>query len=139
MLCSPYAILHFSSLQILLFYYWQYWSFQAVDPKTPHIKKEIMQNVSLTEGTKQNNGDLIYMKVSILLSIFVYASCRSPIECWCDIIFTGIISCTSHGLCDNSQTSRKAGWGSQPEYSPKVNRQNGARWICEEFSQQKIG
>nr|CAB3457521.1 unnamed protein product [Digitaria exilis] len=35
---------------------------QAVDPKTPHIKKEIMQNVSLTEGTKQNNGDLIYMK-----------------------------------------------------------------------------
>uniref|UniRef100_K3ZSG4 HORMA domain-containing protein n=1 Tax=Setaria italica TaxID=4555 RepID=K3ZSG4_SETIT len=36
---------------------------QTVDPKTPHIKKEvIMQNVSPTEGTKQNNGDLIYMK-----------------------------------------------------------------------------
>jgi len=36
---------------------------QSVDPKTPHIKKEvIMQNVSPTEGTKQNNDDLIYMK-----------------------------------------------------------------------------
>ncbi|CAN6182882.1 unnamed protein product [Urochloa humidicola] len=36
---------------------------QIVDPKTSHIKKEIiMQNVSPTEGTKQNNGDLIYMK-----------------------------------------------------------------------------
>ncbi|RLN35198.1 uncharacterized protein C2845_PM03G02500 [Panicum miliaceum] len=36
---------------------------QTVDPKTPHIKKEvIMQNVSPTEGTKQNNDDLIYMK-----------------------------------------------------------------------------
>jgi len=36
---------------------------QTVDPKTPHVKKEvIMQNVSPTEGTKQNNDDLIYMK-----------------------------------------------------------------------------
>ncbi|CAM0149811.1 unnamed protein product [Urochloa decumbens] len=36
---------------------------QTVDPKTSHIKKEIItQNVSPTEGTKQNNGDLIYMK-----------------------------------------------------------------------------
>ncbi|OEL12550.1 hypothetical protein BAE44_0026428 [Dichanthelium oligosanthes] len=40
-----------------------YESFQTVDPETPHIKKEIiMQNVSPTEGTKQNSGDLIYMK-----------------------------------------------------------------------------
>ncbi|CAL5065257.1 unnamed protein product [Urochloa decumbens] len=36
---------------------------QTVDPKTSDIKKEIItQNVSPTEGTKQNNGDLIYMK-----------------------------------------------------------------------------
>uniref|UniRef100_A0A0D3H8P3 HORMA domain-containing protein n=1 Tax=Oryza barthii TaxID=65489 RepID=A0A0D3H8P3_9ORYZ len=33
------------------------------DPTTPHIKKEvIMQNVSPTEGTKNSNGDLMYMK-----------------------------------------------------------------------------
>lgn len=30
-----------------------------------------MQNVSPTEGTKQNSGDLIYMKVNILLPSFV--------------------------------------------------------------------
>ncbi|KAJ1290319.1 hypothetical protein BS78_02G234400 [Paspalum vaginatum] len=36
---------------------------QIGDPKTPHIKKEaVMANVSPTEGTKHNNGDLIYMK-----------------------------------------------------------------------------
>jgi hypothetical protein len=53
-----------------------YESFQTVDPKTPHIKKEIiMQNVSPTEGTKQNSGDLIYMKVNILLPSFV---CHPP-------------------------------------------------------------
>ncbi|XP_006660814.1 meiosis-specific protein PAIR2 isoform X2 [Oryza brachyantha] len=33
------------------------------DPRTPHIKKEvIMQNVSPTEGAKNSNGDLMYMK-----------------------------------------------------------------------------
>lgn len=36
---------------------------QIADPTTPHIKKEvIMQNVSPTEGTKNSNGDLMYMK-----------------------------------------------------------------------------
>uniref|UniRef100_A0A0E0E8R7 HORMA domain-containing protein n=1 Tax=Oryza meridionalis TaxID=40149 RepID=A0A0E0E8R7_9ORYZ len=33
------------------------------DPTTPHIKKEvIMQNVSPTQGSKNSNGDLMYMK-----------------------------------------------------------------------------
>ncbi|KAL5201420.1 hypothetical protein ABZP36_035774 [Zizania latifolia] len=36
---------------------------KIADPRTPHIKKEIlMQNVSPTEGTKNSNGDLMYMK-----------------------------------------------------------------------------
>nr|XP_025876085.1 meiosis-specific protein PAIR2 isoform X3 [Oryza sativa Japonica Group] len=36
---------------------------KIADPTTPHIKKEvIMQNVSPTEGTKNSNGDLMYMK-----------------------------------------------------------------------------
>ncbi|KAG8057319.1 hypothetical protein GUJ93_ZPchr0002g26187 [Zizania palustris] len=36
---------------------------KIADPRTPHIKKEIlMQNVSPTEGTKISNGDLMYMK-----------------------------------------------------------------------------
>ncbi|XP_062193750.1 meiosis-specific protein PAIR2-like [Phragmites australis] len=35
---------------------------KAADPRTPHIKKEVMQNVSPTEGTKTNGGDLMYMK-----------------------------------------------------------------------------
>ncbi|KAK3133778.1 hypothetical protein QOZ80_6AG0540890 [Eleusine coracana subsp. coracana] len=36
---------------------------QTVDLKTPHIKKEVvMPNVSPTEGIKNNNGDLMYMK-----------------------------------------------------------------------------
>lgn len=36
---------------------------QVTDPKTPHIKKEaIVQNISPTEGTKSNNGDMMYMK-----------------------------------------------------------------------------
>jgi hypothetical protein len=54
-------------------------TFQTVDPKTPHIKKEvIMQNVSPTEGTKQNNDDLIYMKV--LLPSFAYVCHLPPAE-----------------------------------------------------------
>ncbi|XP_008670312.1 meiosis-specific protein PAIR2 isoform X1 [Zea mays] len=36
---------------------------QKADPKTPHIKKEaIMPDVSPTNVTKHNNGDLLYMK-----------------------------------------------------------------------------
>uniref|UniRef100_A0A0E0M341 HORMA domain-containing protein n=1 Tax=Oryza punctata TaxID=4537 RepID=A0A0E0M341_ORYPU len=36
---------------------------KIADPTTPHVKKEvIMQNVSPTEGTKNSNGDLMYMK-----------------------------------------------------------------------------
>jgi hypothetical protein len=46
---------------------------QIADPTTPHIKKEvIMQNVSPTEGTKNSNGDLMYMKVYL---------CRLPLAC----------------------------------------------------------
>jgi hypothetical protein len=45
--------------------------FQTVDPKTPHVKNElVMLKVSPTEGNKNNSGDLIYMKVTILLSYF---------------------------------------------------------------------
>ena len=36
-----------------------------------------MQNVSPTEGTKQNNDDLIYMKVNIrYLVLLIYATCH---------------------------------------------------------------
>uniref|UniRef100_A0ACD5ZJC2 Uncharacterized protein n=1 Tax=Avena sativa TaxID=4498 RepID=A0ACD5ZJC2_AVESA len=36
---------------------------KITDPRTPHIKKEAtVLNVSPTEGTKSNNGDVMYMK-----------------------------------------------------------------------------
>ncbi|KAE8792348.1 asynapsis 1 [Hordeum vulgare] len=36
---------------------------KVTDPKTPYIKKEVAtHNVSPTEGTKNNDGDLMYMK-----------------------------------------------------------------------------
>ena len=44
--------------------------FQITDPRTPHIKKEvIVQNVSPTEETKTNNVDVMYMKVTFLLPL----------------------------------------------------------------------
>jgi meiosis-specific protein len=55
----------------LFFTNMMYEPFQTVDPKTPHLKNEVvMPNVSPTEGTKNNKGELMYMKVTILLSYF---------------------------------------------------------------------
>ncbi|RLM85744.1 uncharacterized protein C2845_PM04G22340 [Panicum miliaceum] len=85
---------------------------QTVDPKTPHIKKVIMQNVSPTEGTKQNNDDLIYMKALYHALPMDYVTI--------------------------AKLQRKAGWGSQPEYSPKVNRQNGKAVIHSKSSNRKL-
>ncbi|KAL6601234.1 hypothetical protein ACP70R_044454 [Stipagrostis hirtigluma subsp. patula] len=35
---------------------------KPADPKTPHIKTEVVQTVSPAEGTKTSSGDLMYMK-----------------------------------------------------------------------------
>lgn len=49
---------------------------KITDPKTPHMNKDdIMQNVSQTEGTKNNNSDLMYMKTRHLLRIAIYNIC----------------------------------------------------------------
>jgi hypothetical protein len=43
--------------------------FQIPDPITPPIKKEVLeQNASPPEGTKSNNVDTMYMKVTFLLT-----------------------------------------------------------------------
>jgi hypothetical protein len=44
-------------MKLLLFTNMIYELFQTVDPKTPHLKNElVMPNVSPTEGNKNNSG-----------------------------------------------------------------------------------